>query len=355
MNRGPDEASAGEVDRADAGSREDTGLSAGATPGPAAAAVQTVWSRYWATGVLHSCPTSFTGNYEGEVADFWARSFSGLGPGQRVLDLGCGNGPLAELLWRSTAARGCHYDGVDLAQVNPVWLATLADADQSQFSFHGGVAAEELPFADASFDLVVSQFGLEYTALERTVREVARVLKGTGRVALVVHHAASRTLELARDEVTHLQWLLEPEGLMEQTRQLVPFVARSATAEGRRSLATDAAANALRARFNAVQQELSARASRASCPDPLHETRQAIAVLLEATARGGESEGLRRHEGLTAALEDGLQRLTALCRCALDEAGIGRLAGQLGRGRPAQVCALQAQGHLMAWGVALNP
>lgn len=352
---GPDDASAGGTPAAEAGRREHTGSLAHEAAGLTAAPAANAWSRYWATGVMHSCPTSFSGNYEGEVADFWSRSFSGLRPGQRVLDLCCGNGPLAELMFRSKSAHGVRYDGVDLAQVNPLWLGTLADADRPQFAFHGGVAAEALPFADASFDLVISQFGLEYTDLERTMQELGRVLKGTGRVALVVHHAASRTVQLARDEVTHLQWLLGRDGLIDQTRLLVPCVARSATEAGRRALATDAAANALRTRFNAVQQELSARASRASCPDPLHEAREAIAVLLEATARGGEAEGLRRLEGLAAELQDSLHRLIALCRCALDEAGIGRLARQLGRGQPAEVSALRAQGHLMAWGLALNP
>ena len=38
------------------------------------------WSRYWASGALHSCAGSFDGNYAGSLRAFWNEVFSSLPP-----------------------------------------------------------------------------------------------------------------------------------------------------------------------------------------------------------------------------------------------------------------------------------
>ena len=50
---------------------------------------------------------------------------------------------------------------------------------------------ESMPFADASFDGGVSQFGIEYADVSGAAAELARVLKPRAPVAFVVHHSAS--------------------------------------------------------------------------------------------------------------------------------------------------------------------
>lgn len=98
--------------------------------------------------------------------------------GTRVLDIGCGH---ADLL-RQPLRRAARVVGIDLdrraLQRNP----TIR---------HGVVAsAERLPFADASFDLVVLAWVLEH--LDRPVsafREIHRVLARGGRVVFVTPNA----------------------------------------------------------------------------------------------------------------------------------------------------------------------
>src|SRR3546814_16929036 len=78
--------------------------------------------------------------------------------------------------------------------------------------FHSGVSAEALPFDDNSFDLVTSQYGIEYCDDVRTTPEVARVPAPDGRVALLLHHADSRLAQVAREELRLADWLRRPAG-----------------------------------------------------------------------------------------------------------------------------------------------
>jgi ubiquinone/menaquinone biosynthesis C-methylase UbiE len=101
-------------------------------------------------------------------------------PGRATLDLGCGEGRFA----RALAAEGHQVTGVDLSP-ELVELARTADANGA---YH--VAdAEDLPFDDGSFDLLVAFNVLSCVGdLGRAVDEAARVLARGGRLCLSVVH-----------------------------------------------------------------------------------------------------------------------------------------------------------------------
>jgi SAM-dependent methyltransferase len=98
--------------------------------------------------------------------------------GTRVLDVASGPGYVAA----AAAERGASVIGVDIAE----GMIALARERHPQLDFRFG-NAEELPFADGSFDAVVGNFVLLHVGRpERAVSEFARVMDAGGRVALTV-------------------------------------------------------------------------------------------------------------------------------------------------------------------------
>jgi SAM-dependent methyltransferase len=110
-----------------------------------------------------------------------------LRPGQRVLDVACGTGVLAR-----AAAPRVGPDG-RVAGLDPGagMLAVARDAAPA-IDWQQGVA-EALPFADAAFDAVLSQFGLMFfTDRHGALREMLRVLAPGGRLAVAVWDGLER-------------------------------------------------------------------------------------------------------------------------------------------------------------------
>jgi SAM-dependent methyltransferase len=117
-------------------------------------------------------------NLTGTAAPHLVR-FAGIRSGAKVLDVACGTGVVA-----LTAARtGAVVHGVDLtpeliqhAKENATLMRLEASFQESD--------AESLPFPDATFDFVVSQFGHMFAPRpDVTIAEMLRVLKPGGTVA----------------------------------------------------------------------------------------------------------------------------------------------------------------------------
>lgn len=102
-------------------------------------------------------------------------------PGQRVLDVACGTGILA----RETARVLGDEASIAGLDASPGMLA-VAKQIAPEIAWQQGLA-ESLPYQTASFDAVISQFGLMFFQDRQTaLAEIMRVLAPGGRVAIAV-------------------------------------------------------------------------------------------------------------------------------------------------------------------------
>jgi SAM-dependent methyltransferase len=109
--------------------------------------------------------------------------------GTRVLDVACGTGNLAIPLARG----GAFVTGVDIAPNLLVQARERAAAEGLMAVFDEG-DAEALPYADGSFDAVVTMFGAMFAPRPDVVAsELARVLKPGGLLAMANWNPASFT------------------------------------------------------------------------------------------------------------------------------------------------------------------
>jgi SAM-dependent methyltransferase len=101
-------------------------------------------------------------------------------PGDCVLDVACGAGNVALV----AARRYCDVAGIDIAD-NLIERARLrAAADGLDLDFRTG-DAQALPFADESFDIVTSAFGIIFAPDQpQAAAEAVRVCRDGGRIAL---------------------------------------------------------------------------------------------------------------------------------------------------------------------------
>ena len=103
-----------------------------------------------------------------------------LRAGQRVLDVAAGNGNAT----LAAARRWCDVVSTD-------YVGALIERGKARASAEGLAVqfevadAEKLPYADASFDVVLSTFGVMFTPnQEQAARELARVCKSGGKIGL---------------------------------------------------------------------------------------------------------------------------------------------------------------------------
>lgn len=105
--------------------------------------------------------------------------YAGVQAGQRVLDVACGTGVVA----LTAALQGADVNGLDLTPALLEEARRNAELAQLPTVFTEG-DVEALPYADAQFDVVLSQFGHMFAPRPAVaLAEMLRVLKPGGRLA----------------------------------------------------------------------------------------------------------------------------------------------------------------------------
>jgi SAM-dependent methyltransferase len=156
--------------------------------------------RIWSAGDYDRISAGF----RHEAESFVARQM--LTHEDEVVDLACGSGNLTI----PAARTGAKVTGFDIV---PSLLDATADwAAREGLDVHlDQGTVEELPYADASFDVVLSMFGTMFAARpDRVAAELARVTRPGGRVALANW---TRDGFIGQLLATHVAYVTPPSGV----------------------------------------------------------------------------------------------------------------------------------------------
>lgn len=119
--------------------------------------------------------------YGRSMESYLRKNLPALEPGARILDAGCGTGMMTMALLK-TLQPGVKITAIDLSHSS---LSTARKASKGRKSYGHNVSFTQadmlaLPFADHSFDMIVTSGALEYVPLNDGLGEIARVIAPGG-------------------------------------------------------------------------------------------------------------------------------------------------------------------------------
>lgn len=158
------------------------------------------WSSFWDQGYITTFGDSKPRNYDGVVRQFWEEKFVELPAGARILDIAAGNGAIATIAAQVGLAKGKDFF-VAASDIADVHAEIVGDDDtknaRKSIEFHSRTPCEQQPFEDDYFNMVTSQFGFEYSDIEKTLAEIRRVLIPGGKFVAICHHTESVLIKTA--------------------------------------------------------------------------------------------------------------------------------------------------------------
>jgi ubiquinone/menaquinone biosynthesis C-methylase UbiE len=180
------------------------------------------WDHYWdLTKALSSFGDANTAlGYPEEVLNFWDEVVLEKGEGAVYLDLATGKGALAiwlQCLLKRKKISGSVY-GCDLANIDELKITSDVDEINSAINkvkFQFNTSLENLPYPNEYFDILVSQFGFEYSNWSHSLNEARRVLNKDGEIILMMHHPDSVITNDCKSGLKILNWMLESNILNE--------------------------------------------------------------------------------------------------------------------------------------------
>lgn len=258
------------------------------------------WSIYWKRPTVTSFGDLFPENYDDAIREFWQSQLDG--EFRHVVDIACGNGALTwianEIL--NGGDRQTRITGVDFAAISPFKTLQREKKDYPSVRFMGNTPAEKLPFGDGRIDIAISQYGIEYSDLDKSIPELARVLGPAGRMSFILHDPDSVIVKGATLNLEGFRLVLNEIAVHEPVMQLVELAMRT---RAREKLRASDEYQQLVARINERVAHIRGLLQNYPPPSPVHLYMDRLNFALKETP---DRQGLDRR-ALVAQARDGLQ------------------------------------------------
>lgn len=285
------------------------------------------WDRFWSYDRLSSFGTGAgAGNYGEPIAAGWRTFFQALPEGARVLDIATGNGAIAVMAVESR--KDLRVTGTDLASIRPQAFVSRDKAKLGKIRFLSKTPAEQLPLAEGSFDAIVSQYGIEYSDMERSVPEAVRVLAPGGRLRFACHAAEGSVVAKTKQAIVDADFLLDEVGLIGRAGDC--FAAILDVERGRAAGPfAQAAAQAKYAAFRDGLKAVAERSASAADADMLASVHRSLTELFEQRQAIDEAALATRLDDLRCEVEAHRERQRALLAAALSGEQMAALVDRL--------------------------
>lgn len=267
------------------------------------------WDQYWRDGRLASCGGAGGANYQQTITGAWKLYFEKLAPDSRILDACTGNGAIARLAAESAASRGVRFaiEAFDSAMIAP---GRIPPNISGMITFHGRVSAERLPYPSRSFDCVVGQYAVEYTQMDLSLPEMARVSKPAACIRFLVHAADGIVAQSARHQLADIERFRRTWDIFSAARRIAEL--RDAGAEQTRC-------RQAQAEYHAGVEALRKASVHAVEPVMYHNICNVLTHALSQQHRVGTKPVLDKIAEAVATLDAHAFRLEAMSKAALDE------------------------------------
>lgn len=291
-----------------------------------------IWNDYWHFDRLSSFDDLGETNYREEIAAGWKTFFDSLPNGASILDLCTGNGAIAVMATDASRRGGKHFQvvAVDAADINPYLYVTKHREELAAIEFRPATPIESLPWPDASFDAVVSQYGIEYSDLSQSISELARVVAPAGTARLILHAAEGAVVQRSNRAIKEIEFLLHEVDLAGRAQHCLRAVAQIERKMDRSASAQYAARESLEA-FQKALQQTSQRIATAADPGVLRNSGKMLDELYQRRHQYDLAQTIGIAEGIRTEWRNHRGRLVAQIAAAVTRKERAELAGRLKR------------------------
>ena len=158
------------------------------------------WNDYWQSGLSTSCVANGKDGYPPAIRKFWKNFFLILKDGDKIIDLCSGGGGVPQLIIDYSVNKNLQLDitMTDLATIQN----KLVTEKGINIAYYSECNCEEQPFKNKEFNVVTSSFGVEYSDLSKTIKEIYRTLKTGGYFSTVMHCDGSEIVRNSNNQLT---------------------------------------------------------------------------------------------------------------------------------------------------------
>lgn len=281
------------------------------------------WSDYWRSGSRDACSLGATGVQAAVMSEDWKAYFAAIEGKALVLDVGTGNGTLAELAAEAFVESGHSAEilGIDAAHIHPDEALGKDLPGTISLELKGEVGAEDIPAEAGSFTHIVAQYALEYSNIRKSIPEIFRVLQSGGETRFLIHSHDSKVIENASEDLSALAELLDDMALIRRARRV--FKARDL----RQKPSTKA--SVADAKMEEVLTKLQARVSEGNVSEHHDYFLRTMTDLFGRRLGTSPAQYLEFLDQLSAEMSSYRLRLSQMQEAAKDEAGLKSLTSHM--------------------------